>query len=425
MMNTSVARLQAHPQVSEYKINHSAKESFELFYVLGKLETVRRTRTTDEEVTVYVEHGDKKGDAQFFVYPSTTQEQLDALIDAAVEKASHIDNATYALPGEQTGSFTVESNFADYSMMDLAAEIAETVFSANAIENGSLNAVEIFLNRYTETVINSKGLHKTQLRYDAMVEAIPTYNGARQSVELYEQYNFSSFDKQAMHEEIAGKMAEVKARYEAVKPEFVIDCPVVLHHKELTGMMYRIASDLNYASVYAKSNLFSRGDRVQKDLRGDALNLSMAGEIPGSVRSAKFDADGLALRDKALVENGVVVGYYGSNRFGQYLGEEPTGSLSCIRLQPGSLDPQSLSGENYLEIISMSGLQVDFFKNYIGGEVRLAYYHEGDKIIPVTGISITGSLQEVLDSIRLSKETVTSGAYSGPAIAEIFAMKVF
>ena len=75
-MNTMIAALKANAQVSDYKINLTAKESYECFYVKGRLETVRCTETCDKVVTVYVDHDGFKGDSQFYVYPSTTGEEL-------------------------------------------------------------------------------------------------------------------------------------------------------------------------------------------------------------------------------------------------------------------------------------------------------------------------------------------------------------
>ena len=66
--------------VSDYKINIHQKESYELFFVKGRLETLRCTDTCDKEVTVYSDHDGFRGDAQFFVYPSTTKEDARALI---------------------------------------------------------------------------------------------------------------------------------------------------------------------------------------------------------------------------------------------------------------------------------------------------------------------------------------------------------
>ena len=421
-MNTVTELLRADSRVSGYKFNIHKKESFELFFVKGRLETVRSTDTCDREVTVYVDHDGFRGDAQFFIYPSTTAEQLRALIDEAVGKALLIDNQAYELPEKQTGSYTVESNFADYAPGQLAGLIAEAVFSANDIPNASLNSVEIFLNRHTETVVNSRGLDKTQVRYDAMVEAIPTYNGEKQSVELYQQYNFSTMDPEAIRAEIAGKLAAVKARYEAVTPEQPLDCPVVLNRQELAELFGSIAQDLNYASVYAHANLFRKGQPIQKEPTGDPIGITMTGQIPGSVRSARFDSDGLSLGSIRLVEEGQAVNYYGSNRYGQYLGETPTGSLPCLAADPGTAGtPQGA----YLEVISMSGLQVDLYNDYIGGEIRLAYYHQGGQVLPVTGISISGCLSQVLNTIRLSSDTAVYRGYQGPAQAILSQMKIF
>ena len=424
-MNTIITLLEKNPRVSDYKLNLTHKQSYECFYVKGKLETVRCTDTCDKIVTVYVDHDGCKGDSQFFVYPSTTQDDLEVLIEKAADKAALLNNPMYSLPEAETGEYQVESNFAALPLARLAEEIADAVFSANTVENAGLNSVEIFVNRHTDTIVNSRGIHKTQVRYDAMVEAIPTYNGENESVELYQQYNFSDFDAAAVRQEIGSKLQQVKARAAAVKPDFPIACKVILNKQELSELCWNIANDLNYATVYSHANLFKKGDAIQENPTGDTFTITMAGSLPGSTRSACFDRDGMTLQDKQIVDAGKAVGYYGANRFGQYLQEIPTGDLRCIRVEPGSACPKCLSAAPYLEVLSMSGLQVDFFNDYIGGEVRLAYYHDGQKCIPVTGISITGSLKQVLSSIRLSRDTAVYNGYRGPEKAILTDMKIF
>lgn len=424
-MKTVKELLDRHPQVSGYKIQVRSKESYELFFVKGKLETVRRTDTCDKEVTVYVDHDRFKGDAMFFIYPSTTDEQLSALIDEAVANALLVNNENYELPAPEEGEYEVESNFRNYDPADLAAVISGAVFDANQVEHAALNSVEVFVNKHTLTVHNSRGLCKTQHSYSAMVEAIPTYNGAEQSVELYEQYNFITLDESALRREISGKMAEVKARYEAAKPEQPLACPVVLNAGELAVLFSSIAGDLNYGSVYTHSNLFHKGDSIQKTPEGDLIGITMAGEADGCVSSAKFDGDGLSLGSIRLVDGGKAVNYYGSNRYGQYLGETPTGELHCLLADAGSAPASAFAEGPYLEIISMSGLQVDFYNDYIGGEVRLAYYHNGDQITPITGISISGALGEVLDHLRLSDQIIARNSYRGPDKAILHRMKIF
>lgn len=424
-MNTILRLLGENPQVSEYKINQRQKESFELFFVKGSLETVRRTSTCDKEVTVYVNHDGCKGDSLFMVYPSTTQEELKELIDTAVSKAMLISNPSYELPGKETGEFSVPSNLGSAPLNQLAKEIAQAVFAADTVENASLNSVEVFVNKYTDTIVNSRGLHKTQTRYDAMVEAIPTYNGQKQSVELYQQYNFSHFDPAVVTDEIHRNLLAAKARYEAVHPECIAPCKVILNKLELSELFWTIAGDLNFASVYAHANLHKKGDAIQQSPTGDSLDITLAGTLPGNIRSTCFDGDGMTLGSIQVVKDGAVQNYYGANRFGQYLGEVPTGNLRCLQVAPGSACQHCLTEGPYLEVISMSGLQVDLYNDYIGGEVRLAYYHDGEKITPVTGISITGSLKQVLGGIHLSKTVSVHDGYNGPDKAILADMKIF
>ena len=424
-MKTIIELLKNNPQVSDYKINLSQKESYECFYVKGKLETVRCTDTCDKIVTVYVDHDGFKGDSQFFVYPSTTESELDELIEKAVEKALLLNNKMYTLPENETGDFEVESNFSAFTLPQLSAKIAEAVFGANTLENADLNSVEIFVNRHTDTVCNSRGIHKTQVRYDAMVEAIPTYNGEKESVELYQQYNFSAFDAETVAREIAEKLQEVKARAAAVTPDFALSCPVVLNKQELSELFGSISHDLNFATVYSHAGLFHKGDAIQEAPTGDTITITMAGSLPGNICSACFDGDGMTLRPTKIVENGKAIAYYGDNRFGQYLEEVPTGNLRCIKVDTGSACQKCLTAAPYLEVLSMSGLQVDFFNDYIGGEIRLATYCDGEKAMPVTGISITGSLKQVLSSIRLSTTEAVFDGYCGPEKAILKDMKIF
>ena len=420
-----IAALKANAQVSDYKINLTAKESYECFYVKGRLETVRCTETCDKVVTVYVDHDGFKGDSQFYVYPSTTEAELSELIEKAVQKASLLNNKMYTLPEKETGEYEVESNFSAYTQAELAGKIADCVFAANTVEHADLNSVEVFVNRYTDTVVNSRGICKTQVRYDAMVEAIPTYNGEAESVELYQQYNFSTFDTEAVKQEISQKLQEVKARASAVKPDFSLDCKVILNTQELGELFGTLCRELNFATVYAHAGVFHKGDAIQENPTGDKITITMAGAVPGNIRSAHFDSDGMTLQDRTIVEEGKAVAYYGANRFGQYLEETPTGNLRCIQVTPGSACAKCLSEGPYLEVLSMSGLQVDTFTDYIGGEIRLAYYYDGEKITPVTGISITGSLKQVLASIRLSCETAVDNGYTGPKKAILTGMKIF
>mgnify|MGYP003306424493 CR=1 FL=1 len=188
-MKTVMELLNANERVSGWKINVHQKESYELFFVKGKLETLRCTDTCDKEVTLYVDHGEYKGEAQFFVYPSTTSEQLKELINEAVAKALLINNQTYQLPEADTGNFAVDSNFADYAPADLAAAIAKDVFDAakagDAVAQEILEKFYDYMGQFLgslcsavdpEVVVLGGGVSKAgQMLLDGVEEAFHKY----------------------------------------------------------------------------------------------------------------------------------------------------------------------------------------------------------------------------------------------------------
>ena len=416
MRNTVINLLKNTNGISDWKVNTVRTESTELFFVHKNLETVRSTDTTDIKVTVYVAHDEKLGEASFSVYSSYDENTIVEEIEKAKKKASIIGNQAYSLPENEVGEYASVSNFANYKPHELASLISKACFEADCIEGGSINALEIFVYKDIVSVTNSRGIDKTQTKYRAMVEAIPTFNGD-ESVELYEQYNFTEFDHNLVKEEIANKMHEVKDRYEAKAPENKLYCPVVLDAPELEQLMGNFVGNLNFSTVYQHSNAFGLGDDIQKEAKGDRLTITMCGTVKGSVRSSVFDGDGITLVDRKIIENGRAIALYGGTRFAQYLNEVATGNLGCLSVECGTLTDEQKTSAPYFRCASMSGLQVDIYNDYIGGEVRLGYYFDGEKEIPVTGISISGKLSVAIANMRLSNEAITCESYNGPKYA--------
>jgi PmbA protein len=68
-------------------------------------------------------------------------------------------------------------------------------------------------------------------------------------------------------------------------------------------------------------------------------------------------------------------------------------------------------------------VDVDETTGDFGGEIRLGWYFDGSKRIPVTGGSVTGNLKS-LDSLYLSRETELNGDYYGPVSLMMKGMKI-
>lgn len=413
---TDIKRLlERNEQVNDWRITEKSTVSYELFFVHDKLETVRATDTVDTRVTVYADHDGKKGDSTFAVYRSMSEADIAAKISAAVNRAKLVFNEPYDLPAGGTLEAELPTNMQDGDMRELGRRIADAVFAADAGTGSSINACEIFLYRDTVRVRNSRGVDKTQRTHRVMIEAIPTFTDETESVELYEDYRFTVFEPEKVTAEIAARMQEVKDRRLAVKPQTPMTVNVLLRPQEIRRLLGTLARDVNYINIYSHANLHKVGDDLQPGCIGDRLTVTMKGIVAGSERSACFDDDGAELHDTCVIKDGVVTNSYGSTRYGQYLQVAvPSGELPCIQAAGGTLTAAEIEKAPYIECASLSGLQLDRYNDYIGGEIRLAYYYDGEKRIPVTGISMSGKLSQVLSSLRLSEEVGIDGNYEGP-----------
>lgn len=424
-MKNIIEILTANKEVSAYKIAEQTTQSYELFFVHENLETVRKTHSIDCDVTVYVDHDKKRGHSSFAVYSSTNADELERKVSDAVKKAKMINNEPYELPCDEKENVVLKSNISDIQAQTLGAMVARAVLNANDLDQCSINALEVFVVERKTHVLNSRGIDKTQTKYSVSIEAIPTCNGEKESVELFEAYTLSQFDEKWIEKEIRARIHDVKSRSIAQKPVEKITCPVVLNPNEIRILFEEIVLDTNFANIYLHNNVRNTGDKLQTAPEHDLLTVTMKGEIPGSPNSAKFDMDGTSLKDTLIIKDGVIANGYGSSRFAQYLGKAPTGALECIEAECGNTAVSDMLSRPHLECVYLSGLQVDLYNDYIGGEIRLAYYFDGNQRVPVTGISMSGKLSDVLNTVVLSKEKTVYGAYSGPEKIMIGNINVF
>lgn len=416
MINKIKAVLEEYPIISAYLINELETKSYEMFFVHQKLEVVRSTINTKYSVQIFVSHDDKLGSVSFNAYAADSHEELKEKIASAISQASAINNEPYELEEKEVYSKVVESNISKYEFSELASKIGECALSISLDEFDSLNATECFVYKTNHRTINSKGLDKSCESYSVMIEAIPTYTKNNESVEIYQAYNLDNIDFNYLEEEIRTALKDVKARYEAKKPEGMETSSVIFRAKEINEIISEFAGDLNYASKYSHSNLHSVGDDLQENANGDLITVEATNTMSGVIKSF-FDSFGTNQKPRILIKDGKCVALQGSSRYAQYLKEEATGILPVIKLNSGSKSVDELKKEPYLECASMSGIQIDLFNDYIGGEVRLGYYFDGKNTYPVTGISVSAKLSEVLKELYLSKEVVSAEDFEGPKFA--------
>lgn len=411
MIRKLVNALRANPAVSGWLVNETATVSSQVFYVMQKKETSRRVETREWNCTVYHRHGENGrylGSSSFAVGRVHTKAELDKKVADAVFAARFVRNAAFDLvKGDRRRTWKEREDATDpYELID---GIAGAFFSA-ATPVSRFNALEVFHTRTTVRIVNSEGVDATKTTAKVDVEAIPSHDGPERKVELIRMYAYKTVDLDKVREDARIAIADVALRYDAGKLPAIGKADVVLRSDEVEEFFRELVGDLSYEGVYRKNTDKKVGDMIQKDPKGDLLTIGWT----LSSKADAFDRDGVRLAPVTVVENGKLVSHYGSNQYAQYLGMTPTGSFPTITAARGTSTAAKMTKKPHLEIIALSGIQIDVYSNYIGGEVRLAVWFDGKDRIPVSGFSFSGAIDAALSDLVLSKETVEGLRYHGP-----------
>ena len=399
--------------VKNYRIIETEEKSYQQFYDLQKLETVRLVDTVEDKVTIYhetLEDGKKYiGEATFVVSHEESKANLEKMIDEAIYQASFIKNDYYELAsGDKKKSMAYKP--LEEKPYEILTKMAKLFFS-EANKEARFNSLELFFDDVVTHIVNSNGVDYKKRTFEISIEAIPSFYGDNFKSELYRMFKYNEVNYDLVSKNAKEAISDVFNRGKAVKLENVNKCNIILRDKDLGELVYEVIDSLDYSSVYNHANLKSVGEA----LTSNKINISI---MPTS-KFDYFDQDGVKLEKHDVIKDGVVNAYYGSNRFAYYLGLKPTGIMDKVFLAKGKKSVESFKQKPYLEVFDMSGIQVDAYQNYLGGEVRLALYFDGKDIIPVSGFSFSVSLSEAIDNMQVSKEVSNISYYNGAKYALI------
>lgn len=417
MINKIVKLLKENSEVTAYKVIENKSESVELFYVTDKLETNRVTDIKSYSVTVYHDFESFRGSSSFEVSLSHSDEEIVSAISKAVTRSKFAKNKFYELPKASDEALTeIPAPILNYSFKEVACKVADAIFKANVYKQGWINSCEIFVTKSQTTIVNSNGVDLTSTQANLYVEIIPTWAGEKEEVELYEILHTSSINYDEITQKIDEVMLNAKARAEAVQlPKELTNCNVIFQGGETAQFFNFFKSQLDYYNVYMHMNLFNVGDSVNDTTDADPIDITLKPYVEGAASAMSFDNDGCVLTPCHIIENSVCKQKHGNFGYGYYLKEEhPTGTYSNMEVKAGSQSIEEMKKEPHILCVYFSGLQVDGYSGYYGGEVRLGFYFDGEKYTPVTGFSIAGNLHQDKNHFRYSKELQTVRGYRGP-----------
>lgn len=401
-------------QVDTWLVEESSTETAELFFIKKKLDMRRAENVRVVKVYVYRDFEKEgvtyRGNASFLAEPSATEQELQEKCKRAYMAAAFVPNAFYEIAEEaKQECVTVESDLAELSLEEAAGKVAEALYAADCDEKSYVNSAEVFVERHQKHILNSRGVDVSYIQYNVNGEFVAQCKEP-QDVEIHRSFSYDNLQTDALTEQVRETLQLVKDRADATEMPKAGTYDVVLSGKYAATIFEYYASRANGSYIYQGYSDYKPGDFVQgkrEEVEGQLLNLTYVPTVP-------FSADGVPMKELPCIRDGVFQNIQAGVRFAYYLNAVPTGNYSKIACEPGEVPFEEMKKQKGLYVVNFSDFQMDPFSGYYGGEIRLAYFNDGEKITPVTGGSINGNIYDAQKDFVFSRETQDISTFAGP-----------
>lgn len=405
-----------------YSITETETESEECFYVRRTPDQLRGTKTLTYRVTVYAQVSDggerKLGASAAQLHPDMEPEEIRAALERARYAASLAANPWYELPeGKKEEHVPAAGGFAGRTLSENRKLMESALFAEPDRGDVFINSAEIFMRRTRRRIVNSRGVDVSYEQFTVDGEYVIQCLEP-QDVETHHTFFYRTPETEALRLDVAEAMEMTKARAMAVAAPETGEYAVILSDGQVGEFVSYYLRRADTAAVYQKFSSFAVGDKVQGgDIRGDELDMELVARTP-------YSDEGIAMRDRPLLEKGVLKTLHGGARFSWYLGLPPIGEYACVRVPAGKAALAELKRGKYLHVLSFSDFQMNHLTGHFGGEIRLALLCDGEKVTPVTGGSVNGSIADAQKCLAFSKELYSGAEYEGPRAVRIENVKI-
>lgn len=417
------AVLAAMPQLRAWSVTQTHHRSSQRYTVFARDEALRQVETTRWRILVHTNNTRPDGTASLgessvTLDPPCTLEALQAAVAGAVERAQLVHNFVYTLPGPGQAGVAVKTvdDAVVENGLSVANRVVEEIRGATAQHAGvELSSSEVFADHVHQRIINSRGLDITRTETDVLTEYVLLAGSGADEVEIWQSPRSRLLDTLRVGDHLNRMVRFTRDGITAgLTPSGTFD--VVLGEEALDTIWDCFVAQ---ASALARFDGWSRlkvGQPLLADLKGEPLTLVSDPTLPGGRSSAAFDGEGTPCRKVTLIENNVVRALHAGARHAQLTGVEPTGGMGNVVVPPGKTPyAQLLQGTRpVLELLRFSQLSPNAISGSFSGEIRTGYVHDGGKVTPIKGGSVSGDVWSAFSQATFSAETVRREAYEGP-----------
>ncbi len=413
-MTEKILKVLKEQQIDQYLLQETTKESVELFFIKKNLDMRREENVHSCSVTVYQDYEKdgvmRKGEAGFLVEAATTEEEIAEKCKKAYMAAGFVANRYYPLAeGTKQEPVVVESDLTKVSLKEAAGIMTKALFAADDQEKVFLNSAELFVEKNACHIVNSNGVDVAYVKYNVNGELVAQCKEP-QDVETHEQFSYDNLNTEALTALAKEALSMTKDRAAATEAPATGTYDVVLSD-DYASSIFRFYQDrCSGRSIFQRFSDFKVGDFVQGDpneVKGCLLNLDYVPTVP-------YSEEGVAMRQLPCIQDGVFQNIQTGVRFASYLGVPATGQYRKLSCKPGDVSFEEMKKHPGLYVVNFSDFQMNPMSGNFGGEIRLAYLNDGEKITPVTGGSINGSIFEAQKDFVFSQETQETSNFSGP-----------
>lgn len=405
-MLEKIRNIVAEMNVSDYRIVEKKTVSHQAFFVKQKLDQHRISDTTHTELTVYMDSekdGKKfRGSAGKEIFRGESAEDIRKDIEGLKYNATLAVAPYYELVKEEKHSEARK----EYDLESLLKTVVDAVQNVKDTATESINSYEIFVNEYYYHIVNSQGVDISFNTMNEEVEIIINSLDGSHEIELYHDVEFAGKPLNEITEGILEVFKQANDRTQAVPTKKMLNATVLLSCEDNEEFFSYFLTKANTNAVFNRMSQVKIGDPTHEgETLGDKVTVELKKELPFSSRNLPYSMDGNKARDLTIVEDGVYKSYFGDQKTAYYLGVEDAVPAFNIEVRGGTKTVEEMKKEPYLEIVTTSGFQMNPMTGSFGGEIRLGYYFDGEKTVPVTGGSITVNMNKVLGNMYMSKET--------------------
>ena len=400
-MTDKIIELLKNSGVDGWEVIDKVTEGWEFYFVKHELDQNRVRDVEHISVEVYrkLEDGKFLGSASQEISPTATEDEAKKIIADLYERASYVKNPYYEL-----GKKSAELKNKDFDPKDMAKDFIEALNEVAETDTEYINSYEIFAEKIRKRYVNSEGVDMTVTYPNSIVEVVVNAKNEEHEIELYNMYTSGTCDKEALKKEIALSLQCGKDRLKTTPTPLIKKAPLVLSTKDAVMIGQWIAMRMHAGMVYRKMSNWEIGKPVCDDVKGDTITMKSIKELPNSSKNIGMDSQGNIVRDMDIVRDNIPQNFWGDRQFAYYMGIKDSFMPNNYELEGGKSSEEELRQGTFLEVVEFSDFRVDNLTGDIAGEIRLGYWHDGDKTTIVSGGSVSGSLPELIKDIRFSKE---------------------